>query len=622
MLKKKQENKGITLVALVVTIVVLIILAGVSIATLTGENGLLTQASRAKQENEKAGIIEEIKLDIAAKQADNLGNINEDEFYEILGKYGTISSDETTLTTTKGNYEILISDIYSGNIESSLVTTPLESWEYEISGTNIVLKKYIGNNEKIAIPQKFVLNNIEYNTKLYWTSIAQNLGPFINNKIIQEVKFDDNIQVWAAKGDGLFYECSNLQKVKNLPNGYTSFSYTFAECGKLQSIDKIPEGAISLNRTFYKCKSMKTAPTIPSTVTSMEKTFEFCDNLNGNVTILSNNISNVVDCFNHTPSLDSNINNKIFIQVDLNSLSYEKFNEQIQNWNHVYFYGTQVTDIACWGDSLTAGAGGNGTSYPSVLTTLCGKNANVYQLGVGGESTSTIAGRQGGIPMIVSNFEIPETKTSVQINLISKDGNTVAPAIQNTLGLNKCYICNVEGDISYSNGKWYFTRSTEGDTVKVPNNTEVITDGMLRYRDSLMILWSGSNDQSQGTEINVQNLIEKQRKMLNYSNDKDNYIIIGLTAKYIFQDNLDNINTTLSNEYKEHFIDLRTYLLDKTYLTNNWNLSLTEQDLQNIDNGEIPVSLRSDNIHFNAKGYEIIANLVYQKLNSLGYITE
>ena len=265
---------------------------------------------------------------------------------------------------------------------------------------------------------------------------------------------------------------------------------------------------------------------------------------------------------------------------------------------------------------------GNGTSYPSVLTTLCGKNANVYQLGVGGESTSTIAGRQGGIPMIVSNFEIPETKTSVQINLISKDGNTVAPAIQNTLGLNKCYICNVEGDISYSNGKWYFTRSTEGDTVKVPNNTEVITDGMLKYRDSLMILWSGSNDQSQGTEINVQNLIEKQRKMLNYSNDKDNYIIIGLTAKYIFQDNLDNINTTLSNEYKEHFIDLRTYLLDKTYLTNNWNLSLTEQDLQNIDNGEIPVSLRSDNIHFNAKGYEIIANLVYQKLNSLGYITE
>ena len=46
-----KSNKGITLVALVITIIVLLILAGVSIAALGGQNGILTNASRARQED-------------------------------------------------------------------------------------------------------------------------------------------------------------------------------------------------------------------------------------------------------------------------------------------------------------------------------------------------------------------------------------------------------------------------------------------------------------------------------------------------------------------------------------------------------------------------------------------
>ena len=63
----KNNNKGITLIALVVTIIVLLILAGVSIAMLTGENGILTNA-RTAQENSAKG-----SLDEAAKIA--VGNI-------------------------------------------------------------------------------------------------------------------------------------------------------------------------------------------------------------------------------------------------------------------------------------------------------------------------------------------------------------------------------------------------------------------------------------------------------------------------------------------------------------------------------------------------------------------
>ena len=50
----KKSINGITLIALVITIIVLLILAGVSIATLTGENGILTRANNAKTNTEQA----------------------------------------------------------------------------------------------------------------------------------------------------------------------------------------------------------------------------------------------------------------------------------------------------------------------------------------------------------------------------------------------------------------------------------------------------------------------------------------------------------------------------------------------------------------------------------------
>ena len=58
----RQNNLGITLIALVITIVVLLILAGVSISMLTGENGILTQANKAKKATEEAAKEENSKL--------------------------------------------------------------------------------------------------------------------------------------------------------------------------------------------------------------------------------------------------------------------------------------------------------------------------------------------------------------------------------------------------------------------------------------------------------------------------------------------------------------------------------------------------------------------------------
>ena len=53
-MKKSMRENGITLIALVITIIVLLILASVSIAMLTGNNGILTQAKNAKQATAEA----------------------------------------------------------------------------------------------------------------------------------------------------------------------------------------------------------------------------------------------------------------------------------------------------------------------------------------------------------------------------------------------------------------------------------------------------------------------------------------------------------------------------------------------------------------------------------------
>lgn len=68
-----KEEKGITLIALVITIIVLLILAGVTIATLTGENGILIQAGNAKATTDEKGALEAVQLEVAGS-FDNEGN--------------------------------------------------------------------------------------------------------------------------------------------------------------------------------------------------------------------------------------------------------------------------------------------------------------------------------------------------------------------------------------------------------------------------------------------------------------------------------------------------------------------------------------------------------------------
>ncbi len=73
MARNKRNARGITLIALVITIIVLLILAGVTIAALSGDNGILKRATQAKTKTVKENAEEQIKLAIMTATTEGLG---------------------------------------------------------------------------------------------------------------------------------------------------------------------------------------------------------------------------------------------------------------------------------------------------------------------------------------------------------------------------------------------------------------------------------------------------------------------------------------------------------------------------------------------------------------------
>ena len=91
-----RKDKGITLIALVVTIIVLLILAGISISMLTGQNGILNRATTAKTQTEISQVDEMVKFSAMDALANGNGKITEVLLTEALNK--NLGSGNYTLT--------------------------------------------------------------------------------------------------------------------------------------------------------------------------------------------------------------------------------------------------------------------------------------------------------------------------------------------------------------------------------------------------------------------------------------------------------------------------------------------------------------------------------------------
>lgn len=270
--------------------------------------------------------------------------------------------------------------------------------------------------------------------------------------------------------------------------------------------------------------------------------------------------------------------------------------------------------IICWGDSLTYGQGGDGVTYPDVIQQKTG--LPVINYGIQGETARQIAIRMGALQMSTGAFTIPADTAPVQV-LLWQGGDDPIMMRMDDAGINPCTIAGVEGTLSYNegDGAYYFTRTQAGDPVMVPNGMPVQTFAEADRRDDdIIILFAGSNlppDKDTAGE-----LVSMEKQMLSYLGT-DRYLVLGLTCKTLIND-VAEINTTLEQAFGDHFVDIRAYLLENGL--EKAGITPTEQDKKELEWGEIPSSLRVDQIHGNYLFYQIVGEYVAEQLEQKGYL--
>lgn len=272
--------------------------------------------------------------------------------------------------------------------------------------------------------------------------------------------------------------------------------------------------------------------------------------------------------------------------------------------------------IICWGDSLTYGQGGDGVTYPLVLAEKTG--LEVINYGIQGETARQIAIRMGALQMTTGAFEIPAETVPVEVTLWQNGEDPIMMRLGDC-AMNPCNINGVEGTLSYNAEeiKYYFTRSNQGEPVSVPDGTAVETYASRDKRESdIIVLFAGTN--LPPDKDTVGELIATENQMIKELGT-ERYIVIGLTSKALVPD-VEPINEALSDAFGEHFLDIRTYML--TQGIQDAGLEPTEQDRKDIEEGEIPFSIRVDEVHGTDVFYRLIGEQVYEKLKALGYLSE
>ena len=147
-----KKNRGITLIALVITIIVLLILAGVAIAMLSGENGILKKAAEAKTKTEQAQKQEETRLSDLEVQIDFSKNGTPYKFSNgyltgiIVKNKNKSESVQEVINKLPKNYNIL--NVDGSEIEDKTISVT----------TGMVIKE--GSNEvgRVLIYGDFDLN--------------------------------------------------------------------------------------------------------------------------------------------------------------------------------------------------------------------------------------------------------------------------------------------------------------------------------------------------------------------------------------------------------------------------------------------------------------------------------
>ena len=211
-MEKMKEKKGITLIALVATIAVILILAGITVGMVTSDNGILRETKNAKNlaeiDNEKS-IVERAKMLTIMRSKNGLitYDVFEPALKEEAGKLSTEVSDavetiEVLFTNSKRCYEIdedgnvgepqeVVKDKYAGDITKGGRCDGSEEKPYEISCIEdlVMFSKNVNGGNSYGEKYIRLTRNLNFDSMLSYNDYTNmEYGDLNNDSIIENIK--------------------------------------------------------------------------------------------------------------------------------------------------------------------------------------------------------------------------------------------------------------------------------------------------------------------------------------------------------------------------------------------------------------------------------------------------
>ena len=308
--------------------------------------------------------------------------------------------------------------------------------------------------------------------------------------------------------------------------------------------------------------------------------------------------------------------------------------------------------ITCWGDSMMQGAGcneayiysDNGIEDISYFTTPSAlqyfTSINTYNFGVGGENSFQISLRAGGIPIYTDRDIYITDHSLAYVKFVDENEETITMDDYSGYGYedntypDTVYINDVLCCVERADEGLYISICSDADFDSVTEMyinawTRVIPKAAYDHRNDILILEMGSNG---GWENDYDELIKQYQNIIDNSYYAD-YIIVGDTdnpgeSADTYQDVYDNngnyagLHATLWEQalydaFGEHLLNTRLYLMENAL--SDCGLTPTENDIIDIQTGNLPEQIRADFTHFNSYGYYSKAKAIYLKGIELGY---
>ena len=384
-------QRGITLIALVITIIVLLILAAVSIATLTGENGIVTQAGNAAEETRGAEVEERVNLwksEIKSAEYTNASVKTDEELLEEMKTAGILFEEEID----REGQTIKIGDRiidYTANVELTDIYVALYN-----DGTLVFNNKNDFDTTKLA--EGWVIENIK--GKHYGFYTDDGVPPWNDYADqIRKVEFAGKIvpeytSMWFMN----MHNLTSLDLSRLNTSKVTDMSAMFSGVGltEINLINFDTSQVTDMNSMFSDnlLTSLDLSSFDTSNVTTMEYMFNRCENLSA-INLKSFNTSKVErmngmfsDCKNLT-SLDlSNFdtsNVKLMTEMfygcsKLTSLNLSNFNTSKVTSMRTMFYNCAQLKTITVGSKWTTDNVNDSDNMFGNCTALVGGLGTVY----------------------------------------------------------------------------------------------------------------------------------------------------------------------------------------------------------------------------------------------------